>query len=251
MAGISADKPCMSSYVGGFARSLIKERRRAFRRHWPLFGAITAGLCLLSAAGLRWALEEIAVPAWMLGPVFVVAVMGAVKTQLDGTYHLESSVEAEGWTSTDLRKALGPRWYVVDGVSFGAQGDVDHVVVGPSGVFAVETKYTDSTMDSRTGQRLVTSWIDQSYKNARRVRFLLKHNYGHDLDVSPVVVVSGTELLALSPDVEGTQVVRRRDLRTLTCRWRDRPVSLTPEQVESVRAALLDYRGLREDFERN
>ena len=250
-ADIRADNPCMSSYVGGFARPLIKERRRAFRKYWPLFGAITAGLCFLSAAGLRLALGEIAVPAWILGPVFVVAAMGAVKTQLDGTYLLESSIEAEGWTSTDLRKALGPRWYVVDGVSFGAQGDVDHVVVGPSGVFAVETKFTDSTMDSHTGRTLVMSWIDQSNENARRVRLLLEHNYGHGLDVSAVVVVSGTELLTLSPNVEGTQVVRRRDLRTLTSRWRDGPVSLSPEQVEAVRAALLDYRGLREDFERS
>jgi hypothetical protein len=160
----------MSSYVGGFARPLTKERRRAFRKHWPLLVAITAGLCLLSATGLRWALGDIAIPAWMLGPVFVVAVMGALKTQLDGTYLLESSIDAEGWTSTDLRKALGPRWHVVDGVSFGAQGDADHVVVGPSGVFAVETKFTDSTMNSRTGRALVRSWIDQGYENAQRVR---------------------------------------------------------------------------------
>jgi hypothetical protein len=192
-----------------------------------------------------------AVPVWLLGPVFVVAVMGAVKSQLDGTYHLESSIEAEGWTSSDLRKTLGSRWYVIDGLSFGAQGDVDHVVVGPSGVFAVETKFTDSTMDSRTGRALVTSWIDQSYDSARRVRLLLQHNYGHELDVAAVVVVSGTEFLRLSSEVEGTQVVRRRDLRELTSRWRGASVCLSSEQVESVRAALLDYRGLREDFERN
>lgn len=241
----------MSSYVGGFARPLIKERRRAFRKHWPLFGAITVGLCFFSAAALRWSLGGVTVPAWVLGPVFVVAVMGALKTQLDGTYHLESSIEAEGWTSTDLRKALGPRWYVINGVSFGAQGDVDHVVVGPSGVFAVETKFTDSAMESRTGRSLVTSWIDQSYDNARRVRLLLKYNYGHELDVSAVVVVSGTEFLTLSADVEGSQVVRRRDLKTLTSRWAGAPSVLRPDQVESVRAALLDYRGLREDFERN
>ena len=177
--------------------------------------------------------------------------MGAIKSQVDGTYHLQNSIEAERWTSTDLRKALGPRWYVVEGVSFGAQGDVDHVVVGPSGAFAVETKFSESSMDSCTGRRLVTSWIDQSYENARRVRLLLKHNYGHELDVSAVVVVSGTEFLTLSPEVEGTQVVRRRDLRTLTSRWREGSVSLTSEQVESIRAALLDYRGLREDFERS
>lgn len=164
---------------------------------------------------------------------------------------MESSIDAEDWTSNDLRRALGPRWYVVDGLSFGAQGDVDHVVVGPSGVFVIETKYTDSTMDSRTGRALVRSWIDQSHDNARRVGLLLKHNYGHDLEVTPRVIASGSEFLTLSSEVEGADVIRRRHLKAETDRWRKLPAVLTAEEVESIRAALLDYRGIREDFERN
>lgn len=237
-----ADKRSMSSYVGGFARLQIKQRRKAFRRHWPLIVAITAGLCVLSAAVVSVLLVDVLVPAWFIGPVIVIGVMEALRTQLDGTYHLESSIEAEGWTSTDLRRALGPRRCVVDGVSFGAQGDVDHVVVGPSGVFAVETKYTDSTMDSRTGRALVRSWVAQSQESARRVRLLFKHNYGHEVDVWAAVVTSGTESLELSPTLEGTDIVRRRDVKALTSRWRDSPPILSSEEVESVRAALLAYR---------
>lgn len=125
------------------------------------------------------------------------------------------------------------------------------MVVGPCGVFAVESKYTDSTMDSRRGRASVRSWVDQSHDNARRVRLLLKHNCGHELEVSPAVIVSGTEFLTLPADLEGTEVVRRRNLKALTSSWRNRPRLLSGDQVESIRAALLDYRGIREEYERN
>lgn len=233
-----------------YARSEIKQRRKAFRRHWPLLAAIAVGFSVLSGLMIKILVGDAAIPAWLIGPAMVLSVAGIMRTHIDGTYHLQSSVEAEGWTSTDLRKALGPGWYVIDGLSFGSQGDVDHVVVGPSGLFSVETKYTDSSMDSRTGRALIRTWIEQSHANARRVRLLLKHNYGHELDVSASVVVSGTEFLKLTADVEGTEIVRRRELKTLTSEWRNRSSSLSPQEVESVRAALLDYRGLREDFER-
>lgn len=114
-----ADKTSISSYADSYARSEIRERRRAFRKHWPLLAAVTAGLCVLFAVVLKLSLGDLYVPVWLLGPVFAVALMGGLKSQLDGTYNLEAGIEAEGWTTRDLRRALGPRWCVVDGVSFG------------------------------------------------------------------------------------------------------------------------------------
>jgi hypothetical protein len=139
----------------------------------------------LPALVLRWLLGDLQVPMWALAPFGFLIALGAIRSQLEGTYHLESGLEAEAWTSRDLKKALGRGWYVVDGISFGDMGDVDHVAVGPSGVFAVETKYTDSTQDSRAGRAIAEGWI-----------------------------------------------------------------VLSTEQVESVRAAFLDWRGIREDYER-
>jgi hypothetical protein len=237
--------------VDDFARRKIKERRRAFRRNWALVAAIMLPLCLIAALALRLLFGTREVPIWSLGPIMIVTALWAMRSQLEGTYHLETGLEAEGWTSKDLRKGLGRGWYVVDGISFGERGDVDHVVIGPAGVFVIETKYTDSPLASRSGRETVLGWIEQSRDNANRIRRLLKHNYGHDVDALPLVVTSGTELLTLPAEVEDTYVVRRRNLQKVTGAWRTMPQILSSERIESIRAALLDFRGIRDDFERN
>ena len=237
--------------MAGWSQRQIKERRKAFRKHWPFLTGVVLALCLMTAMLPYVFLRDRQIPAWMLGPIVIVASFWAMRPQLDGTYQLQSGIDAEGWTSTDLKKALGTGWYVVDGISFGERGDVDHVVVGPAGVFAVESKYTDSTQASRSGRSMIRTWIDQSYDNARRVRLLLKYNYGQEIDVDALVVASGTEFMTLPTEVEDVDVVRRRNLGKRTSVWRGMPRVLSTEQVESIRAALLDWRGIRQDFERD
>src|ERR671919_3018286 len=240
----------MASYSGHFARREIKKRRREFRKTWPYIAAIAIGVS--GATGLLLALvfPNEQVPLWLLGPTSALFGLWAGRSQLDGTYYLQSGIEAEGWTSSKLRKAFRRGWHVVNWISFGDQGDVDHVVVGPGGVFAIETKFTDSSQDSRMGREIVEGWIDQSHDGARHVRLLLKHEYGHNLDVAPMVVVSGGPNLKLPPDVEDVYVVQLRNLGEVTVTWLSMPRVLSSEQVESIRAALLDYRGIREEFER-
>jgi hypothetical protein len=241
----------MASYESHFARQEIKKRRKAFRKHWWVVAAVGIPLCVMAALLFEWLVRAQGLPAWALGPIAVVMALWMSRSGLDGTYQLESGIEAEGWTSKDLRKALGRGWHIVDHISFGKLGDVDHVAVGPGGVFAVETKYTDSTQDSRAGRAIVESWIDQSWANARHVRLLLKHNYGHEIAVRPIVVTSGSKFLSLRAQVEDKDVVRRRNLRGKAAEWRAMPKVLSHHQVEAIRAALLDWRGIRAEFERD
>jgi hypothetical protein len=249
--GGAADTTSMVSSTGHFARREIRRRRRAFRKHWPLVAAITLGLSAVTGLVLALILGGRVVQAWVLGPVVVIAAFWALRPQLDGTYLLQSGIEAESWTSRDLRKGLGKGWHVIDWISFGDQGDVDHVVIGPSGVFAVESKYTDSTLDSRVGRKVLERWIEQSHDGARRVRLLLKHHYGQEVEVSALVVVSGSASLSLPADAEGIAVVRRRNLADVTMAWRSTPPRLPTAQIEAIRAGLLEYRGVRDAFERN
>src|SRR4051794_30836977 len=53
---------------------------------------------------------------------------------------------AEQWSAEAFGKVRG--WMVVNGLSF-QDGDLDHVVVTPSGVLAVETKYRFAQPDKR------------------------------------------------------------------------------------------------------
>jgi hypothetical protein len=249
--GGAADTTSMVSSTGHFARREIRRRRRAFRKHWPLVTAITLGLSAVTGLVLALILGGRVVQAWVLGPVVVIAAFWAWRPQLDGTYHLQSGIEAESWTSRDLRKGLGKGWYVIDWISFGDQGDVDHVVIGPAGVFAVESKYTDSTLDSRVGREVLERWIEQSHDGARRVRLLLKQHYGNEVDVSVLVVVSGSTSLSLPADAQGNALVRRRNLVDVTRAWRSMPRLLSTTEIEAIRAGLLEYRGVRDAFERH
>ncbi len=240
----------MSTHSSGFIHAQIRERRRAFRKHWPLLLVVVSVSCALVGLLFYGLFRDQQVPAWFIGPIALLASFWAIRSQLDGTYHLENGIEAEGWTSQDLKRALGTGWHVVDDISFGELGNADHVVLGPAGIFAIETKYTDSGLDSKKGQATVREWVDQSRASARRVRLLLEHNYGHCVSVQPLVIASGSDGLVLPPGLEGHDVIRRRNVRDHVTRWRTRPAAFTSQQVEEIRAALLDYRGIRREFER-
>ncbi len=81
----------------------------------------------------------------------------------------------------------------------GARGDIDHVVVGPGGVFALETKnysgdftcYEDRWTRCRNGTRevMAQSPSRQAIDNARRLGAFLR-KCGIDVSVDPVVVLA-------------------------------------------------------------
>lgn len=92
----------------------------------------------------------------------------------------------------------------------------------------------------------MTEWAEQSRTMARRLALLLRSNYEHAVEATPIVITSGTELLILPPDLEGTAVVRRRHVGGVVQGWRQRSSILSRYQVEDIREALLDYRATRE-----
>ncbi len=82
--------------------------------------------------------------------------------------------EAERWTSSRFRHMRGMVSQVIDSVSF-EEFDVDHVAVGPNGVFAVETKYTQSEWWRKRGggPDVPPEWIERSRSAARKIRLFL------------------------------------------------------------------------------
>jgi hypothetical protein len=240
----------MGTYADQHLQGMIEERRRAFRKYLPLFLLVAAGAAVVVAAAFYLLFRDRMVPAWTLGPVALLAMFWALKSQLAGTYHLESGLEAQSWTSTDLKRALGRGWYVIDNISFGGMGNVDHVVIGPGGVLAVETKYTDSSLESRRGRETVAEWVAQSHEMARHLRLMLRSNYGHMVQPTPIVITSGTELLKLPADLEGSAVVRRRHVKQLVRSWQEATAVLGRQEIENLRAALVDFKGKREAADR-
>jgi hypothetical protein len=159
-----------------------------------------------------------------------------------------NGLEAEGWTSKDLRHGLGKDWQVVDWISFEFH-DVDHVVVGPDGIFAVETKRTDSKLNLRSGngRTRALEWIEQATDGSRSVRYLLS-SFGYRLRVSPVVVVWGPEISG-TPLRGDVPALRPRELEGEVAGWRQASGQLTGEQVNDIHAKLLEFRSMREKHE--
>ena len=86
-------------------------------------------------------------------------------------------------------------WRLVNGLPFDKLGDVDHVLIGPGGVFAIESKYTtspcrvsDGCVDGIYGREPVA----QAQRGAEKVQRMLRYGpQRFDITVRPVVVMWG------------------------------------------------------------
>lgn len=114
-------------------------------------------------------------------------------------------------------------WSVVHGVRLGPKADVDHLVVGPAGVFSINTKRIAFEKRVRVSARrfLVDGYSRDYYPKAvdeaGRVAERLRKATGLDVVVHPVLVMTGVdrrkvEILEQPADLT---VVLRRDL----CGW--------------------------------
>jgi hypothetical protein len=83
---------------------------------------------------------------------------------------------AERWTAQELRR-LDRGWQVIDDVPFNNCCNVDHVVVGPAGVFAVETKFTavQWTIHDDLANAPLMAAIASARERAKKIANILNH----------------------------------------------------------------------------
>jgi hypothetical protein len=97
---------------------------------------------------------------------------------------------------------LAPTWYVRHDVQ-GRFGNLDHVVVGPGGVFLLDSKNLRGRAEVEDGvlhARFPSSPADRAYTGLQRALFgaaaglreRVKHELGWIVDVHPVVVLPGS-----------------------------------------------------------
>ena len=101
-------------------------------------------------------------------------------------------VTAQAVASTSRRRR---GWRLVNGLRYGDRGDIDHVLVGPGGVFVIESKYSTSQARVRNGAVLgITGGdpITQVLEGAHKVQLRLTECSDHfDVKVRPMVVIWG------------------------------------------------------------
>ncbi|MBF0671771.1 MAG: NERD domain-containing protein [Salinibacterium sp.] len=144
-----------------------------------------------------------------------------------------------------LLEQLGPEWTVLHAVPVGTRGsDIDHVLVGPAGVFTVNTKrhpgariWLGERMLMVAGQK--TDHLRNSRHEAARAAKLLSAAAGEDVTVRSMLVLVGTGAITVKQRPSDVVVLTDRAL----VKWLNgRIAQLTPPQVAVLAAAASDPR---------
>ena len=133
--------------------------------------------------------------------------------------------------------AKGGPWRVIHSIPVGTRGsDVDHVVIGPAGVFALNTKHHPRGRIWVRGDTLLVNggrqpYVRNSRHEAERAARLLTAACGFPVQVTGVVVPVNASDVVVKQAPVGVHVVNRRRLS----RWLRRQVSvLDAETIDAI-----------------
>jgi Nuclease-related domain len=130
----------------------------------------------------------LALPSWwlILAELAAIAAFLIVSPQVDRDYgRWLRGAEGEEAVGQILEGLGGDGWHVIHDVTFG-RGNIDHVVVGPGGVFAVETKSHGGRISL---ERLDPKMLSQAYAEKKT----LEERLG--IAVEPLLVFSRAYLI--------------------------------------------------------
>ncbi|WP_448811224.1 nuclease-related domain-containing protein [Agromyces bauzanensis] len=132
---------------------------------------------------------------------------------------------------------LGAGWYVLHSVPVGTgSSDLDHVVIGPAGVFTINTKHHRGQNVWIGGRRILvngqrTDHLRNAKHEAKRTSQLLSVAARALIDVTPVIAVVGARRMTVRERPHEVVVLRETELT----RWLQRhPSTLTPSQVQRL-----------------
>ncbi len=156
--------------------------------------------------------------------------------------------ESESWYKGALGEievgrilaGLGPEWEVLHAVPVGkAESDIDHVVIGPAGVFTLNTK-------NHSGQKVwvhgsgfgvngtKTAHIPKALSEAQQASRLLGKAAGREVAVAPLLVLIQPRELKIKTRPDGVEIVTAGKLMG----WFSRqPQALRAEEVKHLAEA--------------
>ncbi|MCK1823044.1 NERD domain-containing protein [Streptomyces sp. XM83C] len=162
---------------------------------------------------------------------------GEIRSWLDG-------LAGERVTGRVLDRLRGHGWFVLHAVQWASGADIDHLAIGPAGVFAVNSKrhrgkavwYGDSAL---TVNGAPTRHIAVSRSEARRVSRVLSQCCGMEVPVRPVISVVHAAKLTVKNADPPVLVLAVEDLgRVLS----GLSPTLSPEQVARIYGVARDAR---------
>lgn len=207
--------------AGRWARARARSAQRDFaRRNWRFLLAASVFIlalslpcALLMPAGFARGFFAGAVTASTAGALmfWVVQATGTAPTMMGDL--------AEQWTASELRKLRRRGWRVVNHVLL-QTWDIDHVLIGPGGVFAIETKWSASPWQLHPPEPRIERAIEQARHNAKNLEHWHDFRRTGAPPVTPVVMLWGTGTAAI--DIRDA-VTNHRDTTVLVgvkgARW--------------------------------
>jgi hypothetical protein len=140
---------------------------------------------------------------------------------------------------------LGPGWHVLHSVPVGTKGsDIDHIAIGPPGVFPINTKRLIGRDVVVRGSRFRSDgwkapYLAKSLGEANRVIAIL-NRAGVMAPVLPVIAISGAHSLRVkSPEWNG-HPIGVTPVKEVVRRLKKREPRLTADEVERATAILSD-----------
>ena len=134
-------------------------------------------------------------------------------------------------------EALGPDWRVFHAVPVGSgTSDIDHVVIGPPGVFTINTKHHEGKDVWVGGKRIMvsgqrTDYLRNSQHEAKRASQRLSVAVKGLVDVAPVIVIVGARRFTVRERPANVFVLREHQLT----RWlTGLPAVVPPSYVERL-----------------
>jgi hypothetical protein len=137
---------------------------------------------------------------------------------------------------------LGPSWHVIHSVTLSDTGtDLDHLVIGPGGVFCINTKshpnakvWVAEDTVLVNGHRPEHNYVRASRSEGRKVARLLSAACGFEVVVRPVVAVVNAIDLEVKQQPADVRICSRRRI----AEWlAAQPHTLSPDQVEAIFSA--------------
>lgn len=140
----------------------------------------------------------------------------------------------------DQLARLAPQWHLLHAVRVGSRGsDIDHVVIGPGGVFTVNAKnhphahvWVGGDTFMVNGQRL--PYVRNSRFEARRAARMLTEHVGFPVDATGVIAVMGAHkgfTIKAQPEDGKVVVTQRKRVRQFLL---NHPPTLTSPEIDAI-----------------
>ncbi|GAA2772384.1 NERD domain-containing protein [Streptomyces rameus] len=154
-----------------------------------------------------------------------------------------TGLAGERRVGVELERLVPRGWRVLHSIPLAGDVDIDHVLIGPGGVFCVNTKCHRGARvwvgdDSvRIGGQSYP-YVRKSRAEARRASVALTHACGFPVEAQPVLAFVAVAELRIVPSLRDVRVLQERDIaafKRLKTGW-------GPDKVELVYTAARDRR---------